>query len=739
MRFLTIFFIIFLISNISAANSLPNASNTPFDIKNANRQFDKINLQLSTQNLNIHNLGAAVAILNELIIDADICVEDLEKKIVNTETLIKQDSSGNNDKNEGADLVYLNSQQKELNNDQAQCRLFSIRAKEAIDAYKKTMIDLKQEETLSRGLPLWSLITENIDAPPSKNPIFKQLTTDFSQKLPPLSFWIISIGVSLSLAILILLKIRKNQFVRHYLRFKELRPSNIILVSALFISFTLCAYLSFFSQNLPNNDLGLMLSKIILIYLLSLSFIVLLFKFKKTKAILYWYYLNERFFISFTITVLSLYTIAIIGKMSSNLLATNNSIWQLAQTIYILITLITGAYFIRFFCQKHRRFSFIKNHYKFIINLSMTLIITAAIINILGYHILAQRLTNSGFITFAIIFVAILSCQGIQKAYLNLNQRQASKEKIIKYFGYKDNQIFTEFLILKTIMQIIIITISIYLIGESLNFASNFIENIYDKLLNGVHIVNTTIYPMRISSGLVIFCLLYLLFRAISTAISRRRQFENEEETQVAVASILTYIGFSLALITGLIVAGFDFTSLAIIAGALSVGIGLGLQSIVNNFVSGLILLIEKPIRPGDRINIDGVEGFVKKISVRSTQIMTPENEDIIIPNGDLITRKVTNYMLSNKYFRITCEISVAFNTNTSLIKDLLLNIANDNDEVIKTGRNKPAVLFHAFANKALVFRLICLIKDVNNKAHIQSELNYAIESRLRENKIKLA
>ena len=320
-----------------------------------------------------------------------------------------------------------------------------------------------------------------------------------------------------------------------------------------------------------------------------------------------------------------------------------------------------------------------------------------------------------------------------------LNQNEALKTQIITYFGYKKEQTFTEFLILKTIAQVITVLIGIYLISQSFGFATDYIESIYNQFLYGIHLANITIYPTRIISGIVVFCLLYLVFRAISTSISRHQQFEDEEETQVAVASILTYVGFSLAMISGFLVAGFDFTGLAIIAGALSVGIGLGLQSIVNNFVSGLILLIEKPIRPGDRINVDGVEGFVKKIRVRSTQIITPSREDIIVPNSDLITRRVTNYMFSDKFCRINCEVGVAYGSDTILVRDVLLNLANNHEEVIKSHRNKPVVLFQSFGNSNLIFQLSCLIKDVNKKSTVKSELNFAIDEDFRENKINMA
>ncbi|WP_154699813.1 mechanosensitive ion channel family protein, partial [Legionella pneumophila] len=343
----------------------------------------------------------------------------------------------------------------------------------------------------------------------------------------------------------------------------------------------------------------------------------------------------------------------------------------------------------------------------------------------------------SGIFTFFILYITILIGQSINKFYASLSYSQG-KLNVIRIFGYKKDQILTEFYILKVTLKLVIVLLSVYLIGISWGFATDFIDTVYKKLLYGFTLANITIYPTRILFGIIIFCFLYLVSRAISTSISRHQQFENEEETQVAIASILTYVGFSIAVISGLLVAGFNFTGLAIIAGALSVGIGLGLQSIVNNFVSGIILLIEKPIRPGDRINIDGVEGFVKKIRVRSTQILTPVNEDIIIPNSDLITRRVVNYMLTDNYWRVNCEVSVAFGTNLNLVKDILLEIANKHDDVIKSGRNKPVVLFTSFADSALTFQLWCMIKDVNKKSTVKSELNFSIEEAFRKHDISI-
>ncbi len=740
MRFFAMTCLFFLCINTTLANPL---NNTPlsFDIKKANQQFDHINLQLSVQNLNVNNLDSAVNKLEALTEQSDDFVTEIQKKLNNINILIKQGggsaSSTTGKEKEGADLVYLQTQQKELADQQAQCRLFSIRAKEAIEAYKTAIAELKQEQALTRGMPLWKIISQTIDSPPETN-FLNLLTTKISAAFPPFLSCFVIICAAFFSSIITLRRMKSSRFSRNHLRFKKNHLSYLLLLTSTFIAASLFIYFLILFQEFTMHNLPPVLSGIVFLYLISVVLILFLFKIKNVIALFYWYSLDYSFFQSVSITLLSFYATASVGQLFATSFNANNPLWQLCESLFLLLILSTGAYFIHSFCKIHNQFAFIKNHHSFITNFSALLIVSCAIINVLGYITLAQHLTSSIFVTCAIIFITILITHGINKLYLMLNQQQATKLKLIKYFGYKADQVFTEFLILKTVSQIIIIAISVYLIGQSWGFATMFIEVVYDQFINGVHLANATFYPTRIISGVVVFCSLYLVCRAISTAISRHQQFEEEEETQVAVASILNYVGFGLAMIVGFLVAGFNFTGLAIIAGALSVGIGLGLQSIVNNFVSGLILLIEKPIRPGDRINVDGLEGFVKKIRVRSTQIITPSREDIIVPNSDLITRPVINYMFSDKFCHINCEVGVAYGSDTHQVRDVLLDVACNNEEVVKTGRNKPTVLFRSFAENTLVFQLGCLIKDVNKKAIVQSELNFAIEKAFRENNIDM-
>lgn len=732
MRIFVMFLLFFLsIPPILGDTTLPAI----FDVKNANKQFDHINLQLSVQNLNLNNLNKAVETLSELSAQSDQCISDLQKKLNSVDVLIKQATSTGN--NKGADLVYLNNQKQELAELQSQCRLFSIRAQEAIEAYKSAILQLKQEKTLARISPFWQSINKILNSPDNVKWINYSKGKFLLQELP-FYIWISIVIASLLVSVFFLSKLRQSNIIRRYLRFKKLRWIHVTLLALYIMTGSLLSYLWLFGNEEQLINSQFLLMKQLFLLLTGILLIICLFKVKKIKAFFDWYAMDSEFFKVLSIVVIVFYFFAILEQKLSDIWGVNNIVLELTQSVFLFILLGTAAYFTHYFCRSHLHISFVKRHYNFIRYFIFVLLLGCAILNLNGFYTLSMQLTLSGICTFFILYITILVEQGITKFYASLSYTQG-KINVIRLFGYKKDQLLTEFYILKITLKLIIILVSIYLIGKCWGFATDFIDTVYVKLLYGFTLANITIYPTRAIFGVIVFCFLYLVFRAISTAVSGHQQFENEEETQVAIASILTYVGFSIAVIAGLLVAGFNFTGLAIIAGALSVGIGLGLQSIVNNFVSGLILLIEKPIRPGDRISIDGVEGFVKKIRVRSTQIITPIHEDIIIPNSDLITRRVVNYMLTDSYWRVNCEVGVAYGSDLNLVKEILLEVANKHDDVVKSTRYKPIVLFTTFADSALIFQLWCMIKDVNKKWSVKSELNFAIEEAFRKNNISIA
>jgi len=170
---------------------------------------------------------------------------------------------------------------------------------------------------------------------------------------------------------------------------------------------------------------------------------------------------------------------------------------------------------------------------------------------------------------------------------------------------------------------------------------------------------------------------------------------------------------------------------------ALGVGIGFGLQSVVNNFVSGLILLFERPVRVGDNIELGGNWSEIKKIGLRSTTVQTFNQADMIIPNADLVTNQVTNWTLSNRRVRLIIPVGVAYGSDVPLVIETLMACADANAMVAKTPA--PQVLFLRFGESTLDFELRVWISDVDKRLTTQSELHQEIDRRFREAKIEIA
>jgi small-conductance mechanosensitive channel len=260
-------------------------------------------------------------------------------------------------------------------------------------------------------------------------------------------------------------------------------------------------------------------------------------------------------------------------------------------------------------------------------------------------------------------------------------------------------------------------------------------------LLDGFTVGSLKIIPSRIVFAIITLTVLLALSRWFRAQLERSWLLRTNMDrgAREAVATISGYVGVALALIISLSFSGVEFGNMAIIAGALSVGIGFGLQNIVNNFVSGLILLFERPIKTGDWVVVGNTEGYVKRISIRSTQIQTFDLADVIVPNSDLISGQVTNWMLRDVRGRIRVQIGVAYGSDTLLVQDLLIEVAQKHPLVITDGSvSAPKVLFMAFGDSALLFELRVFIKNIDQRIQVTSDLNFAIDAVFREHEIEV-
>lgn len=268
-----------------------------------------------------------------------------------------------------------------------------------------------------------------------------------------------------------------------------------------------------------------------------------------------------------------------------------------------------------------------------------------------------------------------------------------------------------------------------------------YFEQFYTWIATGFTVGSLRVNPARIVLALLTLTALLMLSGWIRSRLRRRwlTRTTMDRGAREATVTIAGYVGVALAFVIALAVAGFEFTNLAIIAGALSVGIGFGLQAIVNNFVSGLILLFERPIKTGDWIVVGNTEGYVKRISIRSTMIQTFDRADVIIPNSDLIANQVTNWMLYDPRGRIRVPVGVAYGSDTEKVRDLLLEVANTHPEVITDGTSPtPRVLFLQFGDSSLDFELRCHIRNIDMRRIVISDVNFAIDKAFREHGVEI-
>jgi small-conductance mechanosensitive channel len=337
---------------------------------------------------------------------------------------------------------------------------------------------------------------------------------------------------------------------------------------------------------------------------------------------------------------------------------------------------------------------------------------------------------------------AIILTAGVIALYLSvvyLGNLILNHKKIHSIIMPNKSNEFTEFKIFKFAIYALLAGWMVLTLLEWWGVPVLILHYVRSLLVDGKTLYGINIVPARLLIALLVFSVIQMSWKYFLLYLSKVRKFDPEADSQIVITSLLSYLVLAIAILCGLSVSGVDFTGLAIVAGALSVGIGLGLQNIVNNFVSGVILLIEKPIKPGDRVLIQGKEGFVKKISFRYTRIVTLMKENVIIPNSDLMTTPIINYEFDDKIAKLKCSVGVAYGSDIEQVKQVLLNLAIKHPEVLRDPVNEPMVYLMEFGESNIYFELVCVVEDVNRKSIITSDLYFMIFRAFKDNNIAMA
>jgi small-conductance mechanosensitive channel len=367
----------------------------------------------------------------------------------------------------------------------------------------------------------------------------------------------------------------------------------------------------------------------------------------------------------------------------------------------------------------------------FIGKLSLFLFVIGFLANIFGYVMLNFVIIN-GILNSIYGIILLLTAVLALKALINisLQTKPLLKFNVVKIHPEKIK------ITLAKIIKIVVIIWSLIIIMK--NFLVQ--DEIIDWLTETLGKV-WEIGDLKISIGNI---LLFFISIWLAVQIARLVRFLLEGDVLPrfnlargvpgAISSITNYLIVGFGIIVAMVAAGIDLSSFALLAGALGVGIGFGLQDLVRNFVSGLILIFERPIQTGDAVQVDDLSGRVLKIGIRSSIIKTWDGAEVILPNGNLIANKLINWTLSDQLRRIDIKVGVAYGTDVATVMKTLLKCAKDHQQILTNPA--PYVLFNDFADSYLEFELRCWTSNYPDWIFIRSDIRIAIDKAFEEENI---
>ena len=364
---------------------------------------------------------------------------------------------------------------------------------------------------------------------------------------------------------------------------------------------------------------------------------------------------------------------------------------------------------------------------------SLVLITLALIANIFGFVMLGVVLVN-GIINSAFGIIVLITAALVINALIliSLQTKPALKLNVVKNQSNNIKNVIAKILkFLVFVYSIVIILKNFNIYDEVLDWLGESLRHVWE--IGSLKISLESIIIFFISIWVAVMAARFVRFILEGDVLPR---FNLARGVPGAISAITKYLIIGLGILVAMMTAGIDLNSFALLAGALGVGIGFGLQNIVNNFISGLILIFERPIQIGDAVQVDELSGRVMHIGIRSSTVKTWDGAEVIVPNGNLISNKLINWTLSDHRRRIEIKVGVKYGSDVNLVMETLLNCAKQNEKIIEYPA--PYVLFEDFADSSLNFELRCWTADFASWMEIRSAIRIAIDKAFKEKQIEI-
>jgi small-conductance mechanosensitive channel len=733
-----IFFIFF--ANGVFAQMLKNNNLSDFNLTEAYTQLNKIDNLMSAETASsLQDLIFLSRSLKEHRATAKSCVEKSEEKLSSISKLIESLSllSDQRSIQKSEEYKYLQEKKDFFAKKGSDCRLFLFKSLEPTELLKKAIQQQSTYILFKPSLPIWKII--------NRKTLSKVKILNFGKSYNQLGIseihltqWVYG-AVTLIFAFLVssLIYFLSKFLLKKTKKESKLKESLLLSIKLFCFPMTLLGSASLFFHVVFFNTFPAFtispLTDLVFAYFLSLFILYFFVKIKSSIDSREEYHtLWVRASIFTTVMVVGV-AIAIFFKnqnVSKELLDFSRAMFYIPVTLTFASTFWVGS-----------KLPMVKKPIVLLIKTSLlvgTIFVVSLVL--LGFYHFSRYFITAVLLTTILSIIALFLIGTVRATdrFLN-NKKNPMALKLRSYLGIQPNKKFIEFFFIKITLYATIFYIYLYYLMHAWKVSLNIIDKMHEAVIGGFKIANLHISLINIAIALLSFGILLIIGKWFSAMASRYYRLNEDKETQSAVGAIVGYISFGIAVILFFLIAGVSFTGLAIIAGSISVGIGLGFQNIFNNFFSGILLLLDDNINAGDLIVINGTEGVIRKIRLRSTLITTLSKENIIIPNNDFITNRVINLSQQGGLARIVRQVTVDQQNDAETIKNILLDIARKHPEIKQDKPNEPKVFFRDSDGSNMNLVLLFSVVNIKNKYKVISDINAEIDRTFKERNVLLS